>query len=75
MEGCDKSVHVPLHTQALHLDRLSSEALHHEALHPEHSLGQGGEGVTKAFMLPCTQALHLDRLSSEALHPEHSLRV
>ena len=32
--GGDKSVHVPLHTKALHLDRLSSEALH-----LEHSLG------------------------------------
>ena len=33
--GGDKSVQVPLHTKALHLDRLSSEALH-----LEHSLGQ-----------------------------------
>jgi len=36
--------HVPLHTKALHLDRLSSEALH-----LEHSLGQA-RGGTKAFM-------------------------
>ena len=42
--GGDKSVHVPLHTKALHLDRLSSEALH-----LEHSPGQG-RGGTKAFM-------------------------
>ena len=47
--GGDKSVHVPLHTKALHLDRLSSEALR-----LEHSLGRGG-GETKAFMFLCTQ--------------------
>ena len=47
--GGDKSVHVPLHTTALHLDRLSSEALH-----LEHSLGQGRGGTT-AFMFLCTQ--------------------
>ena len=46
----DNSVHVPLHTKALHLDRLSSEALH-----LEHSLGQArGEG-TKAIMFLCAQ--------------------
>ena len=47
--GGDKSVHVPLHTKALHLDRLSSEALH-----LEHSLGQG-RGVAKAFMFLYSQ--------------------
>ena len=42
--GGDKSVHVPLHTKALHLDRLSSEALH-----LEHSLGRArGEGTVKS---------------------------
>ena len=34
--GGDKSFHVPLHTKALHLHRLSSEALHleHKCIRP-----------------------------------------
>ena len=47
--GFGWGVHVPLHTNALHLDRLSSEALH-----LEHSPGQGRGGTT-AFMFLCTQ--------------------
>ena len=47
----DKSVQVPLHTKALHLDRLSSEALH-----LEQSLGQG-RGGTKAFMFLCAHKI------------------
>ena len=70
--GGDNSVHVPLHTKALHLDRLSSEALR-----LEHSLGMswaGAGGGDKGNHVPLrTKALHLDRLSSEALHLEHSL--
>ena len=41
--GGGKSVHVPLHTKALHLDRLSSEALH-----LEHSLGQARGGQKRS---------------------------
>ena len=47
--GGDKSNHVPLHTKALLLHRLSSEARH-----LEHSPGQG-RGGTNAFMFLCTQ--------------------
>ena len=42
--GGDKSIHFPLRTKALHLDRLSSEALH-----LEHSLGQGRGGQKHSF--------------------------
>ena len=50
--GGYKSVHVPLHTKALHLDRLSSEACRIFTLNIV--LGRGGEG-TKAFMFLCAQ--------------------
>ena len=59
--GGDKSVQVPLHTKALHLDRLSSEALH-----LAHSLGQpfrvwlGGWGVTKASLMLGTRVGSMD---------------
>ena len=59
--GGDKSVQVPLHTKALHLDRLSSEALH-----LEHSLGQPfrvwlrGWGGTKASLMLGTRVGSMD---------------
>ena len=52
--GGDKSVHVPLHTKALHLHRLSSEALH-----LEHSLGQGRGGGQKRSSPATRKSFHL----------------